>query len=445
MNTAATETTEPQGLKLGPLRMKPGITPKHLFALFFASFFGIASMSFINTSSGYLLTEMLNIPLSEQGQVAGNLTIVQEIVLLCLLGPIGALSDKFGRKPIYAGAFLIMAAAYLIYPLAGTLLALYLFRCLFAAGCAGNIVMLPTVANDYPQEDCRAKMIAACFMFNGLGLVLLILVMKDMPYRFQEMGYDAETAGRYWFWIMAGITLTVATVLFLFLKPGAPNQLEKRDPFLKTLKIGIKAAKNPRIALAYAAASVSRGDLSVMSTFFSLWLFQVGVEQGMTSAEAQGAALTFYAFVQAISLPAAPVAGWLLDRIDRLKGLAIAMTIAFIGYGSLYFLENPLGGGMYICAALIGVAEMFANLSATSLIGKEAPERGRGAVLGMWSWFGALGILIVAQAGGYLFDNVSRIGPFMFMACANLSLFLWAVILLLRKSGGSGDAETQSA
>ncbi|MDH3978809.1 MAG: MFS transporter, partial [Gammaproteobacteria bacterium] len=100
MNTAATETTEPQGLKLGPLRMKPGITPKHLFALFFASFFGIASMSFINTSSGYLLTEMLNIPLSEQGQVAGNLTIVQEIVLLCLLGPIGALSDKFGRKPI---------------------------------------------------------------------------------------------------------------------------------------------------------------------------------------------------------------------------------------------------------------------------------------------------------------------------------------------------------
>ena len=75
------------------------------------------------------------------------------------------------------------------------------------------------------------------------------------------------------------------------------------------------------------------------------------------------------------------------------------MSVAFVGYGSLYFLDNPIGNGMFICAALIGAAEMFANLSATSLIGKEAPERGRGAVLGMWSWCGAFGILVVALVG----------------------------------------------
>jgi len=428
------KVVEPGGLRFGPLTMVPGVRPRHLFALFFASFFGIASMSFINTSSGYLLTEIIHIPLAEQGVVAGNLTVIQEIVLLCLLGPIGAMSDKWGRKPLYVGAFLLLSVAYLIYPLAGSILMLYLFRCLFAAGCAGNIVMLPTVANDYPQEGCRAKMLAACFMFNGLGLVVLILVMKDMPYRFQEMGFDPVTAGRYWFWIMAGVTLLVAAVLAIYLKPGAPRQLEKRDPLLKTFKIGLKAARNGRIALAYAAGSVSRGDLSVMSTFFSLWLFQLGVEQGMTSAEAQGKALTFYAFVQAVSLPSAPLAGWLLDRIDRLHGLAIAMTIAGIGYGSLWFLDNPLGNGMFICAAIIGTAEMFANLSATSLIGQEAPERGRGAVLGMWSWCGALGILIVAQAGGYLFDNVARVGPFLFVAGANVLLLLWALYLILNRS-----------
>ncbi len=399
-------------------------------------------MSFINTSSGYLLTEVIGVPLDEQGGVAGNLTIIQEIVLLCLLGPIGAMSDKWGRKPLYVSAFLLMSVAYIVYPLAASLIILYLLRPLFAAGCAGNIVMLPTVANDYPIEKCRAKMLATCFMFNGLGLVVLILVMKDMPYRLQGLGYDPVTAGIYWFWMMAGVTFVVAMVLLAFLKPGAPRQLEKREGIMTTFKVGIREAKNGRIALAYAAAGVSRGDLSVMSTFFSLWLFQVGVDQGLTTAEATSRAGLFYAFVQAVSLPVAPFAGWLLDRIDRVLGIAIAMALAFVSYSSLYFLENPLGNAMWICAALIGAAEMFANLSATSLIGKEAPERGRGAVLGMWSWCGAFGILVVAFVGGYLFDNVSQVGPFIFVAFANVALLIWALLLLARRGA---PKETEAA
>ena len=231
----------------------------------------------------------------------------------------------------------------------------------------------------------------------------------------------------------------------IFLKPGAPRQLEKREGILATFKIGIKSAKNPRIALSYAGAAASRGDLSVMSTFFTLWLFQVGVDQGLTSAEAQQSALKFYVFVQAVALPVAPLAGWLLDRIDRLVGVAVAMAIAFIGYGSLWLLDNPLGNGMFICAALIGAAEMFANLSATSLVGKEAPERGRGAVLGMWSWCGAFGILVVALVGGYLFDNVSRVGPFLFVACANAILLVWAVLLILRYRRDNPDRDHSAA
>ena len=50
----------------------------------------------------------------------------------------------------------------------------------------------------------------------------------------------------------------------------------------------------------------------------------------------------------------------------------------------------------------------------------------------MWSWFGAAGILGIALVGGWLFDNVSKIGPFMFIAAANLALLLWALLLLRR-------------
>lgn len=431
--SSAAPVIDERGLKLGPLRMTPGVTARNLFALYFASFFGIASMSFINTSQPYVLTEILNIPMAQQGTISGNLTIVQEVVLLFLLGPVGALSDKFGRKPIYVAAFLFLGLAYFLYPLAGTILVLYLFRMIFSVGVSANSVMLPAVANDYTQEHCRAKMIASCFIFNGLGLVVLISFLRGLPVTFSEAGIDPVTAGQYWLWTVTGLCLLVAVVLALFLAPGAPKQLDKREPLLATFKVGLKAARSGRIMLAYFAASVSRGDLSVMSTFFTLWLTQVGIEQGLSTAEASKSALTFYVIVQGFALPWAPIAGYILDRIDRVAGLAMAMFIGFVGYGSLFLLDNPLGPWMYLCAGLIGMAEMTANLSATSLIGKEAPERGRGAVLGTWTWFGALGILTTALIGGYLFDNVSRIGPFMFVAGANFALLCWALVLLRRQ------------
>ena len=427
-----------QGLSLGPLHLVPGVTLKHVLTLFFASFFGIASMSFINASQPYVLTELMKIPLEEQGTLAGRLTFVQEIALLCLLAPIGAISDKFGRKPLYVAAFLILGLAYFLYPLAGTIFMLFVFRLVFAAGAAGNIVMLPSVANDYAQDRSRAKVIAACFIFNGIGLVVILALLRLVPVKLGDMGLDPVTAGRYWLWVVTGMCLLVAVVIAIGLKPGAPKQLEKRDPVLATFRVGLQAARNPRIALAYAAACVSRGDLSVMSTFFTLWLTQAGIAQGLSTAEANQTALTFYVIVQAFALPGAAVGGFIFDRIDRVKGLAFAMTVAAVGYFSFFLVDNPIGTQMYFAAALVGLGEIFANLSATSLIGKEAPERGRGAVLGMWSWFGALGILTVAIVGGFLFDNVSQVGPFMFVGAANVLLLIWALAILYRKNAQSG-------
>ena len=85
---------------------------------------------------------------------------------------------------------------------------------------------------------------------------------------------------------------------------------------------------------------------------------------------------------------------------------------------------------MYFAAILIGFGEIAANLSSLSLVGKEAPPKGRGAVIGMFSLFGALGILLVALIGGMLFDSVSRIGPFILVGIANLVVLVLAVIVL---------------
>lgn len=438
-----------EGYRIGPLEMRPGVSRKHVFTLFFVSFFGIAMMNSVGIMQAYLFNEILKIPPNEQGSLTGTLLVVQELVVILLVGVAGAVSDRVGRPPVFAAGFLLLALGYCLYPLASGDLEtvrweLVFFRLFIASGVACINVMLSSVANDYPVDRTRAKMIAGVFIFNGVGIASLPRVVGGLPQMFIEAGIDPLWAGRYAYWCLAGTCVMLALVLLWGLKPGAMVKSAKREPMLATLRDGLAAARLPRVALGYAAAFVSRADLAVVSQFLTLWLVREGMAQGMTPAEATVKATLFYVVIQAFALPWAAVFGIVLDRIDRLKGLMIGMGVAFVGYASLGLLDDPLSFEMYIAAAFVGAGEMAANISATSLIGKEAPDRGRGAVLGLFSLFGALGIMVVGIVGGWLFDNWKPVGPFLYMAGSNAVMVVLAVLVFLatRRPGDNrpGDA-----
>ena len=413
------------------LRVSDGVSGLNMSTLLFGSFFGIAMMGFVNACQPYLFTEVLKVPLDEQGPLAGNLTFLSEVVVICVIGLIGAMSDKVGRKPLWVGAFAVMAIGYFLYPLATTVNELTVYRMFFALGLAGNTAMLPSVANDYAVDSSRGKLISVCFLLNGLGFILLLTPLRLLLNVFSEIsdGDPVQTA-RYWIWTASGICLLVSTGLLIGLKAGAPAQLEKREPMLATVKIGLRAAKKIRIALAYVAAVVARGDMAVLSTFFVLWLTQEGLSQGLTTGEASSIALKFYILIQVFALCWLPFMGILLDRFDRVIGLAIAMFLAGGGYMSLFLLDNPLGPQMYFVAVLVGMGEISANLASLTLIGAEAPAKGRGAVIGLFSLCGAIGILMIAKVGGTLSGMFGPIAPFMLVAGANMVVLVLCLLVL---------------
>ena len=427
-SAAASYFFGPQLLKL---QIDSSVSKFNVSTLLFGSFFGIAMMSFINVCQPYLFTEVLKIPLDEQAPLAGDLTFWSEVVVIATIGLLGAMSDKIGRKPIWVGAFLVFALGYFLYPLAESPEQLLLFRMIFAVGLAANTAMLPLVANDYPAENSRGKMISVCFMLNGLGFIILMTPLRQLSGVFEGLtGGDPEQTARLWIWTAASVCLFVSTGLMLGLKAGSPAQLKKRDPLLSTLKIGVHAAKKLRVALAYVAAVVARGDMAVLSAFFVLWLTQEGIAAGMDTGEATRNAIKFYIFIQVFALLWLPILGFILDRIDRVAGLAIAMVLAGGGYSSLFLLDDPLSSQMWFCAVLIGMGEISANLASLTLIGSEAPVKGRGAVLGLFSLCGAVGILIIAKGGGMLSVDYGTIAPFALVAVMNLVVLILALIVL---------------
>ncbi|GIT37140.1 MAG: hypothetical protein Ct9H300mP6_10080 [Gammaproteobacteria bacterium] len=108
--------------------------------------------------------------------------------------------------------------------------------------------------------------------------------------------------------------------------------MTKKGSYFSTLGIAFKEAKNPRVALAYTAGVVSRGDLSVVSTFFSLWLFNEAISMDMSRAEAFKLSTGFYVMVQAFAIPGAVLINFFIDKVDRVMALAISMAIAACGF-----------------------------------------------------------------------------------------------------------------
>ncbi len=63
--------------------MQPGVRRKHVWTLFFISFFGIAMMNTVGIMQAYLFNEILRIPANEQGSLTGTLLVTQELVVIC--------------------------------------------------------------------------------------------------------------------------------------------------------------------------------------------------------------------------------------------------------------------------------------------------------------------------------------------------------------------------
>jgi MFS family permease len=422
-----------QTLRLGPVWLNAGVTRRNALTYFYAAFFTIGMVAFLSFMQPYLLTENLRIQADEQGRATSILALPYELTFMIMVGPLGALADRIGRRPIYVAGFLWVGAVLALLPLAENLLQLGLLRAFYGVGSACITSMMATVLADYPQERSRGKMLAGSGICNGLGAVMMVGLLSQLPRLFSGMGYDALMSGRLTYWCGTVLAVITAVIIGRGLKAGKPGKPQARQPLRRLIANGVaEARRNPRVGIACAEAFIARGDLVVVSTFLSLWAKEAGLLAGLTLQEAVAKAGTLAVTVSIAQLLFSPVVGLVLDKVDRLTGMATAMGIAAAAYFWVGFSPDPLALIFIPAALMLGMGESAAILSGAAVIGQEAKEDIRGSVVGLFNFCGSVGTLVIAVICGFLFDAWMPGAPFVFVGCINLLILVVAIRVRVR-------------
>lgn len=408
----------------------PGVSGRNMTVFYLTCLASILLGTFMNAFQPFLFSEMMAIPREQHGVLSGKLNFAGEIAIISSVGLWGAVSDKIGRRLVMTLGFVLVALAFYLYPTAGSVNELMLYRVVYGVGIAAATCMIVTLLADFAQDENRGKAAGFQGICNGLGAVLALFVLLRLPQSFQHAGQDAVQAGFNTYYIVVGLALVMAILSWIGLKSRASKHDAPKLPLFTMMVNGVKAAKDPGIALAYGGAFISRANLTIVGAFMTLWLSNYGIaEAGMNAADALKKAGIVVAIAQGVALLGAPFFGILTDKINRVNALLIALFISFVGYTSTYLVSDPFGPVMLVVVVIIGLSEIGAIITSGVLIAQQTPPANRGAVIGIFNLMGAVGILVSSLIGGYLFDHWDYSGPFVFIGCCALLVVLWGLMV----------------
>ncbi len=415
--------------------LQPNISKLNLATLLFAAF-AAALMLFVSFGQEFVLTVFLKIPLDQQGVVGGTLQSVREIVVLISIVLGGVLADKIGRRIVFATGFLFIAVGFFLYPFATNPTQLTIYYAISAIGTAFITGMLTTVLADYVVPESRGKFTGLQAVLNTVGAIFILFGIKRLPKFFADGGMEISDAGKMTYYIVTGLCVLAAVVLWFGLYKGKSAQnIEKKEQkgFFTILIEGFLEARKPNVALAYFAGFISRSDLVVVGVFLGLWINKTAINNGMNPADATakvGAILGIGAFAQLLF---GFLIGYVVDvlgkKYSRVDSLILAAAIGVIAYGTMFFITDPLGTGMMSAMFLLAIAQIFGIIASQVFITQQAREEIRGSVIGFFGVCGALAQIILAAIGGYMFDRLSPNSPFVLVAFLNLVLLILCVVL----------------
>ncbi len=281
--------------------------------------------------------------------------------------------------------------------------------------------MLAAVVADYAREGHRGRVAGLMGFSTGCGACFGALVLAKLTTR---LGVKIT------FWVTSALMACGALTVFLGMG-FAPNTAEqaKERCWWKRILLGFQLVRsNPLLLVAYAGGFVARGDSVILPVFLPAWVSaHVGTAEKSLTASLVGTC-------NLMALLGAPLMGWLGDRVGRRRLMLSCALTSAAAYSCMPFLPSPRSALAFLCVAVQGFAQIGTIITSMSLVAGEAPINARGAVAGVYSLWGALGIVTVGKGGARMGEVLQGGGPFLLMAAGNVALLLIGLFIGNRTS-----------
>ncbi len=314
--------------------------------------------------------------------------------------PFGALSDRFGRKPVITAGLLLMFAGSLVAAGAETLGGIAFGRALQGAGAVSAAIS--ALVADCTRDSQRSKAMALVGAMIGLSYAVSLVAA---PLLYAVAGLSGI------FLLTAAMALTAIGILWWLVPavPAAPSRpawvplRRVLDGDLMRLNLGIFVLHLTQMAIFVA----------VPSRLVNL--------AGLPLAEHWKLYLPIVVASFAVMMPPLNRA----ERTGQVRGLFL-VSIAVLGASHLGLaILPPSIAALSVLLFLFFMSFNLLEALLPSLISRLAPAEGRGLALGVYSTTQALGIFCGGVLGGLLVQRVGDQG--VFIGAALLIAAWWLV------------------
>ncbi len=367
-----------------------------------------------------LIEDVGHLGLHDAAQIGGWLFAAYSLAQFLFAPLMGALSDRFGRRPVLLLAIGGLVLDYILYALAPSLAWLFAGR-IIAGLCGASHVIANAYLADFTPPEGRARAFGLLGAALGLGFVLGPAIG----------GLLGQFGARVPFWVAAGF----AALNFLYGLFALPETLppERRRALVwrEANPLGMLTVfrRHPGVLGLVAIYALYFFGSAVYPAVWSFW----GIAKFGWSEATIGLSLAGFGLVWALfqGVLTGPVVARIGEGRAALLGLAIAMTAA-AGYGF------ASGIGMVLLLLLFHGPEGFAQPTLTAMMSRAVPEAEQGALQGglgaVSNLMMLLGTLFFTQVFGWFLSPAAPVqSPDAAYFVAALILALPLGLFLLRR------------
>ena len=322
----------------------------------------------------------------------GGMYAVFTATMLLVRPLVGYCLDRFGRRWFFAFAFMFYSAAMVVFALSTDLTDFYIARFLQGIGASLMWVSARTMVADVFAPDSRAE---------GMGQLLTISVRGSMlgaVYGFTLLGMMPMAQA--WVWAFSGYA-----VLALLGWAWALTQMQQTRVPSSPAAVREKLQWTPPLRRILIIVFISGFASALIEPVYLLFLKQKFDLHVALLALAFLPAGLVYAILPRY-------AGRWADELGRVRLIATGVVCAGLVSAALPFWPSLLL--VAVSYILFAAGWALAGPAEDALVADLAPPSLRGTVLGAREAAAGFGAALGPLAGGFIYDNVSQAGTFVF-------------------------------